>query len=47
MNALVSGQAAVAVLLEGDRITSFTWDSSDIEVPCRRDDLRFLEPGSE
>ena len=42
MNALISGQAAVAILVDGDQVSSFTWDDPYVLVPRRLSDLRML-----
>jgi hypothetical protein len=42
MKALISGQSAVAVLLDGDQLSSFSWDNPDVLVSRRWSDLRLL-----
>ena len=42
MKALISGQAAVAVMVDGDEMSSFTWDDPEILIPRRPSDLRLL-----
>lgn len=46
MSALVSGQAGVAVMVDGDQLHSFTVDSPNELVPRREADLRYLFGGA-
>jgi hypothetical protein len=46
MNALVSGQAGVVVLSDGDQLHSFTIDNPNELIPRRESDLRFLFGGA-
>ena len=42
MKALISGQAAVGVLWDDDRLFSFSWDDPELLVPRHPGDLRLL-----